>query len=115
MNRLLTDCVMSQDTHIIYAHTVELIDMAKTYINNFDLNTENENINKRVISDNDYLPFISIKQTLLEMEPGDIVAWPLSKCNSVRLLAGRIQKEKGRIFRCIKNNKQKTIDVCRFS
>lgn len=87
--------------------------MAKSLINNFDIN--NENINKKVIPDNDYLPFVCIKQTLLDMEPGDIVAWPLKKCNSVRLLVGRIQKEQGRVYRCIKNNKQKTVDVCRFS
>lgn len=89
--------------------------MEKTYVKNFDIGKPNDEIKKKVIADNDYLPFVSVKQTLLEMEPGDIVIWPLKKCNSVRLLAGRIRKQCGRVFRCIKNDKQKTVVVCRFS
>ncbi len=74
-----------------------------------------ENIKKRIIPDNDYLPFVSVKQTLLEMEPGDIVALPIAKTNTVRVMAGRIKRRYGKTYRCKQNRKEKTIEVCRFS
>lgn len=83
--------------------------------NNNVLNLDNENIKRTVIPDNDYLPFVPVKQTLIDMSPGEITAWPESKKNSVRILAGRIGKEMNRRYRCMKNRKEKTIDVCRFS
>lgn len=87
--------------------------MAKNYNSNFDFNTEN--IKRTIIPDNDYLPFVPIKKTLEDMEPGDITEWPAEKNNSVRILASRIGKQMGRIYRCKKNRKKKTVDVCRFS
>ncbi len=82
---------------------------------NSDFNLNNENIKRTVIPDNDYLPFVPIKNTLVNMKPGEITAWPDSKANSVRILAGRISKQMGRKYRCMKNRKEKTVDVCRFS
>lgn len=87
--------------------------MANEYKSDFDFNKGSAN--KRIIPDNEYLPFVPIKQTLMEMEPGDIIAWPETKTNSVRILSHRIAKETERVYRCVKNRKEKTVDVCRLS
>lgn len=86
--------------------------MATEYKSDFDINRGGK---KRIIPDNEYLPFVPIKQTLIDMEPGDIIAWPIVKMNSVRILSHRVGKEMGRVYRCVKNRKEKTVDVCRFS
>lgn len=78
-----------------------------------DLNAEI--INREIIPDNAYLPFVKVKAKLLEMSPGDIQVWPLKKLNSVRIMTARIQKAQGNIYRCKQNRKDKTVEVCRFS
>ena len=86
----------------------------ETIIKN-DYNSGKPNAKKKVILDNEYLPFVPIKQTLLDMEVGDIVAWPAWKMNSVRILASRIKKEIGREFKCVTNRKEKTAEVLRLT
>lgn len=88
--------------------------MAREYKSDFDI-LEVENEKKKIIPDNDYLPFVPVRQTLMEMNPGEITVWPNSKLNSVRVLSHRIGKELGRVYRCFNNRKEKTVDVCRFS
>ena len=80
-----------------------------------DVNINNLNGKRTVIPDNEYLPFVKVKKTLVDMLPGDIISWPIHKDNSVRITAGRVGKEMNREYRCNKNHKEKTIDVCRLS
>lgn len=85
--------------------------------NAFNINSEidTSKIKRTVIPDNEYLPFINISDNIKEMGIGEITAWPISKLNSVRIIAGRIGRKMGRVYRCVQNRKEKTIDVCRFS
>ncbi len=78
------------------------------------INLNAENINKEIIPDNDYLPFIKVKEKLLKMEVGDIQVWPIIKLNAIRVMSGRIQRSKGWDFRCKQNRKEKTVEICRF-
>lgn len=87
--------------------------MNTIFENNFGVNERTPT--KKIIPDNDYLPFVPVKKTLLDMEVGDIIVWPIQKLNSVRVLATRINRKFGRTYRCIKNRKENTFDVCRFS
>ena len=80
-----------------------------------DIDFSNMKGKRTVIPDNEYLPFVKVKKTLVDMSPGDIISWPIHKDNSVRITAGRVGKEMNRVYHCNKNHKDKTIDVCRFS
>lgn len=79
------------------------------------INFNAESINREIIPDNDYLPFIKVREKLLGMEIGDIQVWPEKKINALRVISGRIQKKQGIKFRCIRNRKDRTVEVCRFS
>ena len=73
------------------------------------------NAKRKVILDNEYLPFVHIKGTLLELEVGDIAVWPARKMNSIRIMASRIKNQLGREFKCVTNRKEKTAEICRIS
>ncbi len=80
------------------------------------INLQAENIKKEIIPDNDYLPFIKLKEKLLGMEVGDIQVWPAKKANAVRVMSGRIQRRtEGIAYRYKLNRKDQTIEICRFS
>lgn len=83
--------------------------------NNTGINLNAETIKKVIIPDNDYLPFVKVKDKLLEMEVGDIQVWPEKKLNAVRVMSGRIQRSKGMKFRCLFNRKNQTVEICRYS
>ena len=72
-------------------------------------------IKRTVIPDNEYLPFVKVKETIVDMSPGDIIGWPSKKANTVRLTAGKVGRALNRVYRCAKNRKEDTIDVCRIS
>lgn len=67
-----------------------------------------------VVSDNDYFPFVDISELIEEIEVGEIISFPAKKDSIVRVMAARIGKELQRDYRCRRNTKEKTIDVCRF-
>ncbi len=79
------------------------------------INFNSEIINKEIIPDNDYLPFIKIREKLLGMEVGDIQVWPEKKLNALRVMSGKILRKQGIKFRCIRNRKDQTVEVCRFT
>lgn len=80
-----------------------------------EITLNDEIIKKEIIPDNDYLPFIKVKEKLLEMAVGDIQIWPLKKLNSVRITARRIRETLGHEYRYKQNRKAQTVEFCRFS
>lgn len=84
-------------------------------LNNKILGFDSLNTNKKVIPDNEYLPFVSVTDVFMEMNPGDIVVWPISKATSVRITAGRLKWKVGRSFKYSTNKAAHTISVCRVS
>lgn len=65
------------------------------------------------IADNEFLLFIPIKETLLEMEVGSIIIWPAKKYNALKCAAAGLNKTQGTDFR-IRSAGPKEIYVCRF-
>lgn len=84
-------------------------------INNKLLGFDSSQINKKVIPDNEYLPFLSVTEVLMEMNTGDIVVWPISKASSIRITVGRMKQKNGRTYKYTTNKVSKTISVCRVS
>lgn len=71
-------------------------------------------VKRIVIPDNDYLPFVSIKELLMDMEVGEIIALPIRKNFTVKTMVKRVEESSNREYRCCSNVKEQTIDVCRF-
>lgn len=70
--------------------------------------------NIKVIPDNDYLPFVSVKEVLEDMNVGDITVWPLSKNTTLKVTISRLRKELGREYRTYARAKE-GIKICRFA
>lgn len=75
---------------------------------------QNNKVKRIVIPDNEYLPFLDITEMLMDMEVGNILAFPLKKGASAKVMVKRIENTSDREYRCARNDKEKTYDVCRF-
>lgn len=79
-----------------------------------DFIQSHKEVKRIVIQDNAYLPFIDIKELLEDMKVGQILAFPMKKRGSVKVIAKRIENESDCEYRCCRNDVEKTYDVCRF-
>lgn len=68
-----------------------------------------------IISDDENLWTVPIKDSLLNMEIGEVMVWPLSKFRSVSSTASQLNTCIGRKYRVSKMKDEKTVKIFRFS
>lgn len=75
--------------------------------------TESENVAIVTVPDNDYLPFVPVTASLMAMEVGSIMLWPLKKANTVSQTVMKLNRDTERRYRYTKDDN--FIKVCRFA
>lgn len=83
--------------------------MADIYMNGKLLS---DDVDKIVIPDNEWLPFIPITKTMQQMKPGQILVWPISKAGSVKQVCSKLNAKTDCFYKYVTDGT--SIIVCKF-